>query len=218
MRILKLLIPAFAAAVTPAVMANGQNVLADQDQAIAEYFWPTLYAQGGTSLYCNVPFDGPSEHISAAPVYSIKQIKTALGCMTDTQCAVKTPSYAFMAADLHNLYPVDSSIEQKRRQAPFGSLKDSARTPNDLGCSARATFHMIEPADHAKGNIARAYFYMQHSYRLPLGADLDVLKQWHALDPVDDSERARNEAIAKIQGTRNPFIDEPELVQSLSAQ
>ena len=34
-----------------------------------------------------------------------------------------------------------------------------------------------------------------------------LLLQWNASDPVDSVERARNEAVAKYQGNRNPFID-----------
>ena len=41
---------------------------------------------------------------------------------------------------------------------------------------------------------------------------LSVLLQWHAEDPVDDRERARNETVFDAQGNRNPFIDHPEWV------
>jgi len=41
---------------------------------------------------------------------------------------------------------------------------------------------------------------------------LSVLLQWHADDPVDDRERARNDVVFAAQGNRNPFIDRPEWV------
>lgn len=44
---------------------------------------------------------------------------------------------------------------------------------------------------------------------------LAVLVQWNATDPVDDRERARNDAVYGFQGNRNPFIDHPEWVNAL---
>ncbi len=41
---------------------------------------------------------------------------------------------------------------------------------------------------------------------------LELFKQWHLLDPVDDFERNRNNVIYTYQGNRNPFIDYPEFV------
>ena len=37
-----------------------------------------------------------------------------------------------------------------------------------------------------------------------------LLLKWHNEDPVDQIEITRNEAVYKIQGNRNPFIDKPE--------
>ena len=215
MRIFALLIPALAAVLTPSVHARGQDVLSDPETAISKHFWPEVYAEGGTTLYCTTPFSG-ADNLKAAHLYSVKQIKNALECMTDSQCTVKTPAYMYMVSDLHNLYPAEADIETKRRQAAFGSLANSARMPNDLGCNTQATFHLIEPSAEAKGNIARAYFYMHHAYRLPLGAELALLKKWHEDDPVDAAELARNDKIAAIQGTRNPFIDDPKLADTLT--
>ena len=44
---------------------------------------------------------------------------------------------------------------------------------------------------------------------------LSVLLQWHAQDPPDDVERARNDAVFSFQGNRNPFIDRPDWVECL---
>ena len=44
---------------------------------------------------------------------------------------------------------------------------------------------------------------------------LSVLLKWSAADPVDDRERARNDAVYSFQGNRNPFIDHPEWVNAI---
>ena len=44
----------------------------------------------------------------------------------------------------------------------------------------------------------------------------EYLRRWNHLDPVDEEEIARNNAIAKIQGNRNPFIDHPEYADVIS--
>ena len=43
-----------------------------------------------------------------------------------------------------------------------------------------------------------------------------TLRRWNKLDPVDQAELERNDAIEKIQGNRNPFIDHPEYVDQIS--
>lgn len=44
---------------------------------------------------------------------------------------------------------------------------------------------------------------------------LSTLLLWHAQDPVDDRELARNDVVYSFQGNRNPFIDHPEWVDCL---
>ena len=44
---------------------------------------------------------------------------------------------------------------------------------------------------------------------------LSELLQWHADDPVDAKEMARNDVVYGYQGNRNPFIDHPEWVDCL---
>ncbi|WP_405352245.1 endonuclease [Nonlabens sp. Asnod3-H03] len=76
------------------------------------------------------------------------------------------------------------------------------------------------------GDVARAIFYMTLRYNNidvvngnpsnstvgQLG-DLATLLQWHRNDPPDDFEMNRNNVIYNWQINRNPFIDNPELVE-----
>ncbi len=81
--------------------------------------------------------------------------------------------------------------------------------------------YFYEPPLSAKGDVARALFYMAIRYNdLSLGVgnqdgqvigNLTTLLEWNKLDPPDDYELRRNNVIFEWQNNRNPFIDQPEL-------
>jgi len=77
---------------------------------------------------------------------------------------------------------------------------------------------IVEPQDSVKGDLARSQLYMMVFYDLPLHGSLDALAAWHVADPPDDVERWRNNLIDQLQGSRNPFIDYPEMVRLLGLQ
>ena len=71
-----------------------------------------------------------------------------------------------------------------------------------------------EPNAGARGNLARAYFYMSFQYQISIQDKLEgQLRAWHLEDPPDGPENRRNSLIELVQGNRNPFIDRPEIVQ-----
>ncbi|SHI79449.1 Por secretion system C-terminal sorting domain-containing protein [Mesonia phycicola] len=75
-----------------------------------------------------------------------------------------------------------------------------------------------------KGDVARSIFYMAVRYNdlsvvngFPEGivgefGDLTTLLQWHKNDLPDDYEMNRNNVVYNWQYNRNPFIDQPDLV------
>ena len=59
-------------------------------------------------------------------------------------------------------------------------------------------------------------FYMADEHDLDIRARLGrTLKRWNRDDPVSAEERRRNDLIEKLQGNRNRFIDDPELVEHI---
>ena len=95
---------------------------------------------------------------------------------------------------------------------------------------------LAEPRDEVKGDVARILLYVYVTWGqedggtrnlwtdlAPSGAgltqsdgkrvieDLDTLLDWMALDPVDSWELGRNDTVQTLQGSRNVFIDYPEL-------
>jgi len=139
--------------------------------------------------------------------------------------------------DLHHLRATDVSVNSTRGDLDFGvvSPHDGTTIVSDT-YGAVTTYNYVngsyfEPRDEIKGDVARMLFYMAVRYAGESGepdlelvngltdalsaniGDLATLLLWNELDPVDDSERARNELIySAYQHNRNPFIDHPELV------
>ena len=72
---------------------------------------------------------------------------------------------------------------------------------------------LVEPRPAVRGDIARALLSMEFEYGAPLDPAMRTLiVQWHHEDPPTDTEHARNETIERLEGKRNPFIDQPSLV------
>jgi deoxyribonuclease-1 len=215
MRSLVIAVSCLAASISLSAVANGQTQLSDP-KATPQLLWSKVYEQGGKTLYCSSSFSTDTSQLKDSPVYSTKQLKASLRCVTDRQCNIMNPRYVFMASDLHNYYPALSQIEQARANAQFGVLDDSAQVNfAELGCEMKTSFKMVEPRDDAKGNVARALFYMHVEYDLPIPGNIATYKQWHEMDPPDAEERTRNDKIEAVQGTRNRFIDNPALVSEL---
>ncbi|WP_339413044.1 endonuclease I family protein [Pseudomonas sp. EA_35y_Pfl2_R5] len=213
MRSLLFAIGCLTASISLPTLANGQNQLSDPKAAV-QLFWSQLYGQGGSTLYCGKDFTEESGQLKASAIYSTRQLKSALRCVTDRQCGIMNPRYVYMTSDLHNLYPAMTRVELVRRNAQFGELDDSVPSKfDDIGCHMKTSFQLVEPRDEAKGNVARAIFYMHVEYDLPIVGQVQVYKKWHQMDPPDAEEKARNDKIASLQGTRNRFIDNPELVE-----
>jgi len=106
--------------------------------------------------------------------------------------------------DAHNLKASDVSENSRRGNLPFG-----------YGSSG-----VYEPRDEVKGDIARILFYMTTMYTdLHISSStvgsLEMLIEWHELDPVDAFEINRNNVIYGYQGNRNPYIDFPDLVDKV---
>lgn len=125
-------------------------------------------------------------------------------------------STSLQKTDLHHLFPVDSRANSSRGNIPFGEVRE--QTSNICGASQRGPSLIsgalaFEPPDEHKGNVARAVFYFALRYQVNIPDEEEAyLRKWNQLDPVDESERLRNEKIYAIQANRNPFIDDPELI------
>ncbi|MGB0427455.1 MAG: endonuclease [Flavobacteriales bacterium] len=136
--------------------------------------------------------------------------------------------------DAHHLRPVDQTINSARSNKDFdngGTIVNNGTTPTDC----KSTENSWEPRDEVKGDVARMIFYMAtryeggtsalgdaepdlevvealNTYPNPEMGKLSTLLAWHNQDPVDAFELNRNDVIFNWQTNRNPFIDQPHLV------
>ncbi len=125
-------------------------------------------------------------------------------------------------SDMHHLYPTDSRANSTRGNFDFAEVVTNVNLKNcDASKSGASVIsggqNFFEPPTEHKGNVARALFYFSVRYKMAITNEQQAfLRKWNDQDPVDDAEMARNDAIEKLQGDRNPFIDFPNLAQDIS--
>lgn len=138
------------------------------------------------------------------------------------------------AGDLHHLRACDSYMNLRRSNKNFDDRRNVAGATELNGCWYTLNPDAWEPPDSAKGDVARAVFYMDVRYENKYGEKVDLvvtnglnpganqlgnratLLEWNELDPPDDFERRRNELIySTYQFNRNPFIDHPTWVRAV---
>ncbi|MCB9498160.1 MAG: endonuclease [Erysipelotrichaceae bacterium] len=143
------------------------------------------------------------------------------------------------------VYPSDGKVNGYRSNYPFGEVGSATYSSNNsyslLGTADTSTYSysgtVFEPNDDWKGDLARSAFYTRakwtSSYSWTAGEGsaiysgsastnygltdyaIALYTAWSNLDPVDDWELQRNEAVYAIQGDRNPFINHPEYANTI---
>ncbi len=134
--------------------------------------------------------------------------------------------YKWKEGDLHILYPSNSKDNSLRGNFQMGEVYEQTQNTvcqeTKLGKIKLADGSIssglyFEPPDESKGNVARVLFYFSIRYKTPIHPDEEAfIRKWHKADPVDAMEIRRNEKIYSLQNVRNPFIDMPELVDSIA--
>ena len=149
----------------------------------------------------------------------------------------------FGFTDLHHLRPTDISINSSRgnldfdnsdaplSESPANRIDSNSFEPRDeiKGDVARMMFYMdarYEGTDQPissspqAGQPTQATPDVELVTRLtsagePLLGLLCTLLEWHEGDPVNDVERLRHDRAYSLQGNRNPFIDNPDWVETI---
>lgn len=123
--------------------------------------------------------------------------------------------------DLHHLFTCERDTNSRRGCRPYRDVEHAPENRGYQGWAPKAV-NAFEP-DAGKGAVARAALYFLLRYPGKIGdqdgeyrpEDLETLLRWHREDPVSLYELHRNQAIAEVQGNRNPFIDHPEWAEQV---
>ncbi|WCN07610.1 endonuclease [Marinomonas mediterranea] len=133
--------------------------------------------------------------------------------------------------DIHHLRPSDKTVNSSRGNKSF----DNGGSAQGEAANTFTDSDSWEPRDEVKGDVARMMFYMDTRYDGSDGnmPDLEIVNNtnvssgdpnigvlctlyvWNEEDPVDSYEQRRNDRIQEQQGNRNPFIDNPQWVESI---
>ncbi|MCM2266591.1 MAG: endonuclease [Elusimicrobiales bacterium] len=128
-----------------------------------------------------------------------------------------------MKSDLHHIFPTFITVNNMRGSQPFGEVSSPVYGTNS---GSQLGDDGFEPADAVKGDVARAMLYFvlrYHDRSIRDGVDyadfwknrVPLFMKWHLQDPPDAAERRRNDLIDSYQGNRNPFVDDPRLVEKI---
>ncbi len=125
----------------------------------------------------------------------------------DVFWTTKADSLRHGNSDAHALRAVDAVENSTRSNQHYGEYIGPAGTLGSF-----------------RGDVARSVLYMEIRYNglevvngFPTATgqlgDLATLLDWHRNDPPDDFEMNRNNVVYTWQFNRNPFIDQPDLVE-----
>ncbi len=220
------------------------EVHADQE-AIVSYGAATKRAYGlyfgaaaseATDIYCGIRFKvtsedsgRPTDWLSLEHAYPADWMADVFGCNSREDCRVQSNAknrarFNHAEGDLHNLWPALTNLNSSRGKRPFGEIpgddpKEVVVNGKKFKCDFENDGSVVEPRKIVKGNLARSIFYMCKEYGFPVDAEmLKTLRKWNKEDPPSPFERMRNAKIALIQKTKNPFVDKPQLANTLACK
>lgn len=139
-----------------------------------------------------------------------------------------------VGSDAHHLRPAEQNLNSDRGTKQFGEVPTIASnivpqagsTSYDNLCYLQGNY--FYPGKGYRGATARILMYVEtrwgdnYNLNFVIGAgdcktigDIETLMKWHYQEPPTAEEIRRNEAVFKIQGNRNPFIDHPEFATKI---
>ncbi|MGB0177819.1 MAG: endonuclease, partial [Owenweeksia sp.] len=121
-----------------------------------------------------------------------------------------------MRSDIHHLFPTDITANGKRGNDPFGVVSN----PSWQVGGSKSGGGVFEPRDVHKGTCARSmmYFVIRYQdYSNHFAGQEAILRSWHNAFPPLSAEKSRNNQIATLQTSRNPFVDYPQFEERITS-
>lgn len=123
------------------------------------------------------------------------------------KCAEKVNlEYRYMQADMFNLFPAIGSVNALRSNYNFAMQPGEK---SDFGsCKMKIANRKAEPPKAARGQIARAYMYMDSNYpRYSMSRQQrQLMNAWDKQYPVDSWECKRTKKITALQKGDNEIV------------
>lgn len=121
-------------------------------------------------------------------------------------CERNNKQFRQAEAELYNLWPAVGLVNQARSNYRYNQLE-----PHSLfyGCpiTIDPVNRQVEPADFAKGTVARANLFMADKYQITLSdAQRKLFTAWNQQFPPDSWEMTWAEKVRLIEGYANPYI------------
>ncbi|WP_131781534.1 endonuclease [Legionella gresilensis] len=121
-------------------------------------------------------------------------------------CERIDPKFRQAEAELYNLWPAVGLVNQARSNYRY-SMLDTHTTFYGCPITIDSSTRRVEPADYAKGIVARANLFMSYKYKIRLSeAQRTLFLSWDEQFPPNDIEIQWAQAVAKIEGYENPYI------------
>jgi len=225
-----------------ALMSALESIIYSHTELTYAYMWTAFdYTDVGDDgyyidMYSNCKYNNQSDHTSGASY--VGQGINREHSFPKSWYNSQTPTYT----DLFMLIPTDAYVNQQRSNYPYGICANGETYTNGsytmLGKIGTSSYNgysdkVFEPDDEYKGDLARIYFYIVTCYKSSVSGwkgsgqldystnkykafstwSIQMLMEWHRADPVSSKELNRQEAVYKLQGNRNPFVDHPELAE-----
>ena len=171
-----------------------------------------IYLQKGNfieDIYCQITFS-EKDGVGPLKIPDHKKLNTE-HAWPKTRFTKAFP-FHMQKSDLLHLFPPAPWANSYRGDLFFGGEEEIYESIP--GCPLSSRGIGFTPPENVKGDLARALFYFSIRYNIPIDdKEEGFLRKWHRADRVDLFEMDKNDIVEKYQGNRNPFIDDPDIIE-----